>query len=204
MTKVGLRMVEELRGDSRLTLEEIANPKKGICSSRSFGRAVTNYKELAEAVATYTNRVGEKLRDEKLIARHIRVYIRTNKYNNDRKFYAGEGYDLPVATSFTPELTKATARILERLYEPGYRYWKAAVEVHELMPENVIQQSMFESLDNERHQRIMKIYDKVNDRYGERAIQTLSMGVKINWGMKREMLSPSYTTKWADIPEVSV
>jgi nucleotidyltransferase/DNA polymerase involved in DNA repair len=56
LSVVGLKIVSELRGISCLPLNTVPSPKKGIISSRSFGRAITTLNELEEAVALYTTR----------------------------------------------------------------------------------------------------------------------------------------------------
>ena len=64
MTVQGLRTVWELRGESCIELEEVVPDKKQIVSSRSFGKDVSDYKELSEAIATYSTRAAEKLRSK--------------------------------------------------------------------------------------------------------------------------------------------
>ena len=58
MTVTGLRTVWELRGVPCIALEELPAPKKGIVSSRSFGRPVERLDELREAVAAYAAQGG--------------------------------------------------------------------------------------------------------------------------------------------------
>src|SRR5215469_3102455 len=59
---VGLRLVWELRGISCLPLELCPPPKQSLMVSRSFGRPITTWIEMREAVATYMTREAEKLR----------------------------------------------------------------------------------------------------------------------------------------------
>jgi DNA polymerase V len=51
--------------------------KKGIISSRSFSRYITDKQELQEAVALYTSRAAEKLRYQNSVANLIFVFLRT-------------------------------------------------------------------------------------------------------------------------------
>ena len=44
--------------------------------------------------------------------------------------------------------------------------------------------------------------DKINAMYGRGTIFHLSEGIKKLWQMKREMLTPNYTTSWSQIPVV--
>ena len=43
----------ELSGYSCLDVENIGDPRKGIMTSRQFEKAVTNYKDLSEAIAQF-------------------------------------------------------------------------------------------------------------------------------------------------------
>jgi DNA polymerase V len=62
----GLHIVYELRGIPCFKLDDVPEPKKGIMCTRSFGTPITTKDELKEAVATYTERVAEKLREADL------------------------------------------------------------------------------------------------------------------------------------------
>ena len=72
------RTVLELRGISCLSLEEVAQPKKEIISSRSFGQLVTDLGELRQAVASYAARAAEKLRRQHSVASALQVFLQTN------------------------------------------------------------------------------------------------------------------------------
>ncbi|MBY0403160.1 MAG: Y-family DNA polymerase, partial [Cyanobacteria bacterium] len=75
-----MRTVMELRGISCIPLTQTPPPKKTIMTSRSFGYPIQTLRELKQAVATYTARTGEKLREEKLFANQIEVFIKTNRF----------------------------------------------------------------------------------------------------------------------------
>ena len=68
MSVVGLRTAQELRGQPCIPLELEADLKKGITVSRSFGKRITEYADLAEALCSYVSRAGEKLRRQRLQA----------------------------------------------------------------------------------------------------------------------------------------
>ncbi|WP_240132465.1 DUF4113 domain-containing protein [Shewanella cutis] len=48
----------------------------------------------------------------------------------------------------------------------------------------------------------MKISDSLNNRYGCDVLFIAAQGNDQHWAMRREFLSPQYTTKWSDIPTV--
>jgi DNA polymerase V len=83
MSVVGARTAQELRGQPCNELELHADPKKGITVSRSFGKRITEFPELEQALAAYISRAGEKLRREKLLAKHMLVFMHTSPFAKD-------------------------------------------------------------------------------------------------------------------------
>ena len=51
-------------------------------------------------------------------------------------------------------------------------------------------------------ERVMKVLDKINQKYGSDTLQVASQGIDEKWAMRREFLTPQYTTNWIDIPKV--
>ena len=62
LTVVGARTIVELRGIRAFPLEQNPQAAKSITCSRSFGAAVSGYKDVREAVAVFLARAAEKLR----------------------------------------------------------------------------------------------------------------------------------------------
>src|SRR5208283_1571824 len=80
MTVVGLRTVMELRGQPCIPLGLEPEPNKQIIRSRSFGKPVTELRELEEALAMHISTAAEKLRHQKLATEFITAFIRTNSF----------------------------------------------------------------------------------------------------------------------------
>lgn len=83
----GLRTVMELNGDPCLDVEQVSDPRKGIMTSRSFGKAVTDYDDLSEAIAEFVSIAAEKLRAQNSVASLLHVTLRTNKYSDYKSKY---------------------------------------------------------------------------------------------------------------------
>lgn len=197
----GVRLVSELRGISCLPIDEINPPKKGIMSTRSFGKAITSYQDLKEAIITYTSRAAEKLRQEKEQAGYISIFIRTNNFNKDPKYSGSRGMPLPVATSYTPALIKAAIQLLDEVYQEGFRYSKAGVGLMNLTPEGEWQQNFFQTDEHrEKRKKIMASVDAMNRKFGKDTLQYLGSGLKKNWKMKSDFHSPCFTTRIGEIP----
>lgn len=204
MTVTGLRTVWELRGVPCIPLDELPAPKKGIVSSRSFGRTVERPEELREAVSAYTARAAEKLRAQKSVAGSITVFLSTNRFREDDPQYStGVACRLPVPSSYTPRLIHVACRLLDRIYREGYRYKKAGVMLYEIMPEGDAQLDLFSGFrDTDRTRRLMQAVDRVNRTMGRHTVRFAAEGIAVPWRMRREFLSGRFTTRWDEIPVV--
>ena len=70
----------ELRGVSCLPLEKCPPTKKSIGWTRSFPVAINELNEIREAVAVYTTRVAERLRQAGLAASAMFVFVETSSH----------------------------------------------------------------------------------------------------------------------------
>lgn len=203
MSIVGVRIAWELRGISCLPLEEVRPTKKGILSSRSFGRPIKTLTELKESVATFTGRAAEKLRGDKCLAGCITVHVRTNRFDPFSYYSNSFPITLPMASADTSYLVCHAFMSLEKIYRPGSRYKKAGIFLSGIVPDNRQQLSLFEK-EGERDKRshLMTALDKINDIHGRRVVRFASEGVARLWSTKSEQRSPSYTTDWKSLPQV--
>lgn len=202
MTVQGLRTVLELNDIPCIAAEYTPPDKKGIISSRSFGKYVTEKQELSEAVATYVTRAAEKLRLQNSLANVIYVFLRTNPFKDTPQYHNGCQVMLPVPTEFTNEMISYALKALDQIYKPGFLYQKAGIMLTGIIPKTIEQTSLFDTVDREKNKRITAAMDKINLDMGSGTIIFAASGVKREWKMKREQKSPQYTTKWKEIPNV--
>lgn len=203
MTVVGERTWLELNGQPCIELEEHPPDKKAIISSRSFGRMTDSKDEVREAVAYFTARAAEKMRKQKSAAKIMSVFLRTNKFKTELpQYHNGVQIDLPVPTSITSELTKYALKGFEQIFRESYLYQKVGVMLTELIPENTAQFGLFDDQDRVKGNIATQTMDAINQKFGSNTLTVASSGNKRNWSMKREHLSPRYTTYWNDLPTV--
>ncbi len=197
------RTVLELRGISCLELEELAPAKKQIMSSRSFGACIHTLPELDEAVSTYLARAAEKLRRQGSVAQAVQVFIRTNPFNENHPQYQ-QAITVPLtqATSDTVRLTRAALWGLKRIYRPGFAYQKAGVMLMDLHSAGQTQGVLFGTTSPGRP-ALMQVMDRANARWGRGTLRLAVEGAKKSWQMKRDHMSPAYTTRWEDLPKVN-
>ena len=197
------RIGYELRGISCLTLEEVSAPRKQIVSSRSFGQLIYGLNELNESVAYHISSAAEKLRHQHSVCNMIQVFIQTNPFRKQDKQYSNcITVPLPNASSDTRLLVKAALFGLRHIYQKGYAYKKAGVILTGIDPIKLHQESLFASHGTgKKSERLMNVMDKLNQKYGRNTVSVFSAGSrKSSWSMRREIMSPCYTTNWNDVP----
>ncbi|MFT4427840.1 Y-family DNA polymerase [Enterobacter hormaechei] len=195
------RTVRELNGEACISLEEAPPAKQQIVCSRSFGERINTYESLRQAICQYAERAAEKLRGEKQFCRHISVFIKTSPFAVNETYYgniASEKLSLP--TQDTRDIISAALKALDRIWLDGHRYAKAGVMLNDFTPSGVSQLNLFDEVQPRKHSdALMKVVDGINHS-GKGKVWFAGRGISPEWQMKREMLSPAYTTRWEDIP----
>ena len=189
MTIVGLKTQEELKGYKKISLEIHKNRKKNICTSRSFGKKIKDFKLIKESIIAHATRCSEKLRKENSCARYISVSIQTNRFDNSKKFY--HGYKLKIidlATNNTIYLVNLAVKILESIYIEDLEYKKSGVVVGDIIPENQVQLNIFNNDQLTEKQSILyNVVDSINDVMGRDKIRLLGHGINRKWSLKKEI-----------------
>ncbi|MHB9588530.1 translesion error-prone DNA polymerase V subunit UmuC [Enterobacter mori] len=195
------RTARELRGEPCLDLEEFAPTKQQIICSRSFGHRITQYEEMHQAICAYAERAAEKLRGEHQYCRFISVFVRTSPHADNEIYYGNQAsVTLMTPTNDSRDIIRAATEALGRIWLDGYRYMKAGVMLADFFSSGVAQLNLFD--DNRLRANsaaLMEMIDSVNHS-GKGKIWFAGQGIEKSWAMKREMLSPAYTTRYADLP----
>ncbi|EHN6806650.1 Y-family DNA polymerase [Salmonella enterica] len=195
------RTVRELNGESCISLEEAPPPKQQIVCSRSFGERITTYEAMRQAVCHYAERAAEKLRGERQYCRHIAVFVKTSPFALNEPYYGNLASEkLLTPTQDTRDIITAAVRALDRIWVDGHRYAKAGCMLNDFTQTGISQLNLFDDV-KPRHNsdQLMKVLDGINHS-GLGKVWFAGRGVAPEWQMKREMLSPAYTTRWKEIP----
>jgi DNA polymerase V len=201
LTIKGVFTVQELNGIPSIDLM-IPKPKKNIISSRGFSRLVEKKEELEEAAANYCLEAIRKMRDQHSAAKSIGVSLMTNRFREDLpQCFDSVEYKINPPSSYVPELLKLALRGVNELHKPGYKYQKVMIMLLGLVPDEISQFDFF-SEDKNKEKAIMACFDKINGKYDKDTLFIGARGIDRNWSMKREYLSPSYTTDLEGIPKV--
>lgn len=202
MSVVGQRLLNELKGIPCIGWEEAPPARKNICTSRSFGQLVTNKNEMRQAVAKFTSACAAKLRKEKTCARKINVFIQTNPHRpTDKQYFQSINISLEVPTNLTTELIRHAMSALDRIFLPGYLYQKCGVVVMDLVPEKLIQASIFDTVPREKEKKLMSSLDEVNRHFSKDMVRFATQDYEHKWKLKQDHLSSHYTTRFDELPK---
>jgi DNA polymerase V len=161
--------------------------------------------DLEESVATYTAKAAEKLRREQQFASGATIYFQMYPEYEGVKLPAGE----MVVTVTFPEPTDDTGKMLnvirpklEGIYVPGRRYKKSGVIFFGLESGTTRQLDLFQEPKVSESSKLFRTVDALNAKFGKGTIFSLGEGIRKPWQMKRDLLTPSYTTSWDQLLKV--
>lgn len=194
------RIAYELQGIACLEVEEVKS-KKSIISSRSFGTLLNDYPSIAQALSTYVATACEKLRAQHEVANRITVFLRTNPHNSEQpQRHVSIQCGLPYPTADTALITHIAKECLTKLYRPNYHYQKTGIM---LMDFSTNKQLSLWQANIDKRDALMKTMDTINQTFGRESIYLAACGHQQGWRMRRENLSPRFTTRWEEVLKVN-
>lgn len=198
------RTVRELRGEPCLELEEFAPVKQAIVCSRSFGECITDYDVMRQAICSYASRATEKLRGEHQYCRFISTFVKTSPFALNEPYYGNSAsVKLLTPTQDSRDIIAAATRSLDAIWKDGHRYQKGGVMLGDFFSQGIAQLNLFD--DNALRagsEKLMEVLDHLNAKGGRGTLYFAGQGIQQQWAMKREMLSPRYTTRYEDLIHV--
>lgn len=197
------RTVRELRGEPCLELEEFAPTKQQIVCSRSFGDRVSEYDLMREAICSHAVRAAEKLRGERQYCRHISAFVKTSPFAvNEVYFGKTAGTKLQIPTQDSRDIVAAATQCLDAIWQDGHRFQKCGVMLGDFYSQGVAQLGLFdENRPRSNSEQLMAVLDGINHS-GKGRVWFAGQGIQKSWEMKRQMLSPAYTTRFSDLMRV--
>lgn len=194
------RTVRELRGVSCIGFNEGPPPKQAICSSKMFGTKLHDLPPIREALATYVTRAAEKLRSQQSVTGALQVGIQTQMMDPYKPRYANAvTIPLPTPTDDTRDILKWALRGLEQIYRPGYAYSKCSILLTDLSQRGEVTGDLFAPAPRRGSERLMAVLDSINQREGRGTVRLGRVPIDPGWGMRRDMKSRNYTTRWDEV-----
>jgi DNA polymerase V len=199
MTVVGARIVQELRGIQCIPFEPTPKVKQQLCVSRSFGSATESLHDLRAAVAFFTSRVAEKLREHRLLAGELSVFVHTDRFKDVPQYTNSARLSVAPKSDSTLELLPLALKGLDAVHREGFQIRKAGVILNDLELADCAPRRLWDAALYELHKRLMGVVDALNIKFGK---DTVRCGLFPNsgaWRTRFERRSPAYTTDWRQL-----
>lgn len=202
------RTQKELSGVSVFPLEPTPPRPLQICRSRSFGMPTNDINDLRAALSVHITEATRLLRKHELKAGLMTIFFHTNFFRPELPQDAAEiGVRLAKPTSDTLALIAEAEKALEARFNLNVLYVKAGVILEQLVDREITQSTPtlfdYERKIDEKRERLMETLDRLEKDFGKNCLISASSILSDTWRMKRQRLSPCYTTEWDDIPTVS-
>ena len=201
----GVRTWKELRGIPCLEFEDGFEAKQSICVSRSFSSEIYEVKELQEQIANFASAMASKLRKQQSVTSEMVVFAYTNRFREEvPQIHANTLVPFITPTAEERIIIAQAVSAAKTLFKQGFGYKKAGVIATKIVSEKHVMHSLFEDREAvEREHKITSALDAINAAFGK---GTIKLAVQGSGEIKSssENQSPHYTTRWSDIPLVTV
>lgn len=194
------RTVNELNGISCIAWDEVREPKQQIFSTRSFGQRICDVHALHAALAKHAAIVAKKLRQQSSLVKKLVIFASSSPHDDQQYYKQSMIYKFPVATDNSCDLSGAINSVLPEIFAQGVRFYRCGVGAIELESRHFHQSDIF--MPDNSNPALMQCLDKINQRFGQGALKLGSEGKSEIFQMRREFLSPQYTSVWKDIPKI--
>ncbi|MDG2252098.1 MAG: Y-family DNA polymerase [Methylophilaceae bacterium] len=193
------RIIYELNGIICFPLEQGLTKKKQIVTSRSFGRAISNYPSLVEAVTTFVVKATLKLRNQGSLCTKVSVFIRSSPFKKEVHFYQNI-ITIPFSdpTNNTKWILKEGLKGLSVIYRRDILYVKCGIILSDLIDEKSSQRKFY-FVNTKKDNNLTFIIDKINKRFDSNTLRLATQPLSPLWSMKQLKKSRSYTTSWKEL-----
>ena len=201
----GVRTWKELQGIPCIEFEDGFEAKQSICVSRSFSSEIYELGDLQEQIANFAATLAEKLRKQGSVTSEIAVFAYTNRFKEDQpQTHSSALVTFPTPTAGQKSIITSAVKATRELFRSGYGYKKAGVIATGVMAESEATPSLFDDPHAlEQEQKITEALSAINSAFGD---GTIKLAVQGSGHIKTtcQKQSPHYTTRWTDLPKVTV
>lgn len=191
------RTILELNATKCISWDKARADKQQIFSTRSMGKRITSLSDLQQALSKHIAIAAYKARQQGSLCKVLMCFAANSPYDEKpASFKTLHHFAYP--TSDTKVMTQLITQIAKQLYQPGVCYYKIGVGLLDLTSEKHQQLDLLNPVPD--NPNLMQVLDKINQKYGGETLFLAAQGINQKWGMKRELLTPQYTTKWRDVP----
>jgi DNA polymerase V len=193
------RTVRELNGQVCKQWDEARADKQQIFSTRSVGERIVDYDLLLQALSKHIGIAAAKARRQGSHCKTMMLFASNSPYDEHPVNFKVL-VTFPCPTNCTTEFTQAMSNAAPSLFRLGVRYYRIGVGLLDLSTQKHTQLDMFNT--SNANPALMQALDGINQRYGTDTLFLAAQGVEQKWSMRRDLLTPQYTTDWKSLPAI--
>jgi len=196
---VQMRTVLELRGIPCIPMEEERVIKDQLIFSRSFSDPITDRVGMEQVMGIYAQQASARLHKHQKQAKILSAWAMTSYYNQHQDHQPAITVKLPGPTADPVVLTRAAKQLLPQILV-GVKYARAGVVVMDLQP-LAMQETFDPFVSAHEAKQIGPLIQQIRSEHGVKSIGLGRAGLQRGpaWEMRREMMSPRYTTHWREL-----
>ncbi|AUI86234.1 DNA polymerase V subunit UmuC [Vibrio azureus] len=191
------RTILELNGQPCKRWDEARTDKKQIFSTRSFGHRIEEQSLLSQALCQHAAIASRKARQQGSLCRVMVAFASSSPFD-DIPYSQRAIYRFAYPTADVTNITKVVSQLAKELFKQGVRFYKVGVGLLDLVDGRQEQPDLFNPQPN--NAPLMTLFDGLNKRYGQNTLFLGAQGCEQKWQMRRQFLTPQYTTCWSDLP----
>lgn len=194
------RTIRELNGEVCKGWDEARADKRQIFSTSSVGLRIIDINSLLQALSKQVAIAAVKARKQGSLCGTLIAFAGNSPFDKQpRSFKIIKHFSQ--ATNNTSDLINALKENMDSLFHTNIQYYKIGVGLLNLSQQNQLQFDLFNEAKSD--DRLMKVLDDINQKYGTDTALFACQGINEKWAMRRQFLTPQYTTKWHDIPKIN-
>lgn len=113
----------------------------------------------------------------------------------EAKYANGAMVEMPYPTDGVRLMTKAAVDAGDRVFRSGFKYGKAELLLVNLCEGGEYTEDLFSISQPEAAEKVMGVLDAINGRWGRGTMRLASVPTNTDWGMRREMMTQSFTIR---------
>jgi DNA polymerase V len=192
--------VHELNNKIMLNWDDVRAPKKEIYSTRSFGQRITDSVQLRFALASHVEIAARKLRKQNSLAHSLTIFATSSPHDSNGYYRKSVFHHFSVPTSDSRVIMAACSEAVDTIFKKGIKFYRCGIGLLDISDATNVQHDLFSQ--SQDSPELMRLMDSINIKYGRETVQLAGRGIEHKFAMRREFLSPQYTTRWSDIPRV--
>jgi DNA polymerase V len=151
-------------------------------------------------LCTHAEIAAVKLRKQNSMAKAMTIFAASSPHDPNGYYRKSVFHHFDTPTNDSRLFLNACTIALEALYKKGVRFYRCGVGLLDISDKSNVQFDLFSTAVTDP--KLMLCMDAINQKYGRDTLHLAGKGTDQKFAMRREYLSPQYTTRLKDVPRI--